>query len=186
MVNSNVSWHDRRTRVLRQATPVLRQWLLDDGSLTRRLIQLCGRDFNVRLLGACRGRARHDERRALLVRSGEQAHVREVYLCSGATPLVYARTVIPLSTLQGSARRLAHMGERPLGALLFSSKGMRRAGIQVSRLSGSLLQHDLSGELVWGRRSVFYLTDKPLMVSEYFLPSLFELVASKGVSEGVR
>lgn len=185
-MNSNLSWHDRRTRVLRQTTPALRQWLLDDGSLTRRLIQLCGNDFNVQLLAACRGRARHDERRALLIRDGEQAHVREVYLCSGATPLVYARTVIPLTTLQGAARRLAHMGDRPLGALLFSSKGMRRAGIQVSRLPGNLLQHDLNDELVWGRRSVFYLTNKPLMVSEYFLPSLFELVASKGVSEGMR
>ncbi len=185
-MNSNLSWHDRRTRILRQTTPALRQWLLDDGSLTRRLIQLCGNDFNVQLLAACRGRARHDERRALLIRDGEQAHVREVYLCSGATPLVYARTVIPLSALQGTARRLAHMGDRPLGALLFSSKGMRRTGIQVSRLPGSLLRYDLNDELVWGRRSVFYLTDKPLMVSEYFLPSLFELVANKGVSEGVR
>ncbi len=166
---------------------MLRQWLLDDGSLTRRLIQLCGHDFNVQLLGACRGRLRQDERRALSVREGEQAHVREVYLCSGSMPLVYARTVIPLTTLQGTARRLAHMGKRPLGALLFSSKGMRRAGIQVSRLPGNRLQCDLNNEPVWGRRSVFYLADKPLMVSEYFLPSLFELIASKkGMNEEVR
>jgi len=169
---------------LQQATPQQQSWLLDGGSLTRRLIRLCGSEFNVQLLGEGRNRPHLDEASALSIRWGEQARVREVYLCAGSIPLVYARTVIPFSTLQGAARRLAHLGGRPLGALLFSSKGMRRAGIQVSRLSGSLLQHDLSDEPVWGRRSVFYLADKPLMVSEYFLPSLFGLLEGASVSGG--
>ncbi len=170
---------------MQQATPQQQSWLLDGGSLTRRLIRLCGSEFNVQLLREARNRPHLDEARALSIRWGEQARVREVYLCAGSTPLVYARTVIPFSTLlQGAARRLAHLGGRPLGALLFSSKGMRRGGIQVSRVPGSLLQHDLSDEPVWGRRSVFYLADKPLVVSEYFLPSLFELL--EGVRGGSR
>ncbi|MCF6218798.1 MAG: chorismate lyase [Gammaproteobacteria bacterium] len=164
--------------------PQQRSWLLDGGSLTRRLIRLCGDEFNVQLLQEQRNRPHLDEAKSLSIRWGEQARVREVYLCAGSRPLVYARTVIPFSTLQGPARRLAHLGGRPLGALLFSSKGMRRAGIQVSRLPGSLLQDGLSDEPVWGRRSVFYLADKPLIVSEYFLPSLFELLG--GVSGGGR
>lgn len=163
----------------RQIPPVARDWLFDNGSLTRRLKLLCGEQFCVNLLDENRARTYLDEAQMMGVCSGEQARVRRVLLCSGDRPLVYARTVIPLSSLQGTARRLAHLGERPLGAVLFANKGARRGAVQVCEASAQSLNPILPEGIVWGRRSVFYLAEKPLLVSEFFLPSLFELIACR-------
>lgn len=108
-----------------------------------------------------------DERSAL---------VRQVFLCCGDRPLVYARTVIPKLTAQGARRRYANMGNRPLGAMLFSDRTMRREDVQVAELPAS---HEANKYIesdgpVWGRRSVFRVSGKPLMVSEYFLPELYQ------------
>jgi len=171
-------WYDGQALSARAAPPTAREWLFENGSLTRRLMHLCGDQFCVKLLDERRIRPYHDESRMMAIRGGEQARVRRVLLCAGERPLVYARTVIPLSTLHGGeARRLAYLGERPLGALLFTRKGVRRSAMQLSQVSARALYPSLPESAVWGRRSVFYLADKPLLVSEFFLPALFELIA---------
>lgn len=120
------------------------------------------------------------------------ALVREVLLCCGDTPLVYARTVIPSSTVQGALRRYANMGNRPLGAMLFSDRTMIREPVQVAMLPEDSIaqkyadkagpdsaEHDLINRdtgNVWGRRSVFRVSSKPILVSEYFLPQLLKKV----------
>ncbi|MBE9568681.1 MAG: chorismate lyase, partial [Proteobacteria bacterium] len=98
----------------------------------------------------------------------------QVLLCCGDQPLVYARTVIPSTTITGAQRRYANMGNRPLGAMLFSDRTMIREAVQVARLPASDVAYQYVGsdEAVWGRRSVFRVSGKPLLVSEYFLPSL--------------
>jgi len=105
------------------------------------------------------------------------ALVREVLLCCNDKPLVYARTVIPSTTIQGAQRLYANMGNRPLGAMLFADRTMRREAVQVGMLSA---EHEANGyaetdEPVWGRRSVFRVAGKPLLVSEYFLPEILKL-----------
>jgi chorismate--pyruvate lyase len=79
-----------------------------------------------------------------------------------------ARTVIPHSTLTGAERQLLALNNKPLGEFLFSHKNMSRNSIQIKR--GRVDQN-----LIWGRRSIFKLNNKPLLVSEYFLPSLLEV-----------
>ena len=105
------------------------------------------------------------------------ALVRQVLLCCGDEPLVYARTVIPATTIHGAERRYANMGSRPLGAMLFADRTMRREEVQVARLPVSHVAHQYtqSSEPVWGRRSVFRVAGKPLLVSEYFFPELLML-----------
>ena len=121
-----------------------------------------------------------EEADAMSVRDSHSALVREVLLCCGDTPLVYARTVIPRSTIQGALRRYANMGSRPLGAMLFADRTMIREPVQVAMLpQDSIAQQYVraanhGGNEVWGRRSVFRVSSRPLLVSEYFLPQLFE------------
>jgi chorismate--pyruvate lyase len=113
------------------------------------------------------------------MRDHEYGLVRQVYLSCGAHPLVFARTVIPAATLRGGLRRYAHLGNRPLGALLFADRRVRRGGIEVAEITP---QHALYGVItggcadnggaVWGRRSVFTLAGFPLLVGEIFLPAL--------------
>ncbi len=104
------------------------------------------------------------------------ALVRQVLLCCGDNPLVYARTVIPATTIKGAERRYANLGNRPLGAMLFADRTMRREDVHVSILRDSheANQFIKGDEPVWGRRSVFRVAGKPLLVSEYFLPELFK------------
>jgi len=102
------------------------------------------------------------------------ALVRQVLLCCNNQPLVYAKTIIPATTIQGAQRIYANMGNRPLGAMLFADRTMRREAVEVAMLPAA---HDANqytniGEPIWGRRSVFRVSGKPLLVSEYFLPEL--------------
>lgn len=104
------------------------------------------------------------------------AMVRQVLLCCDERPLVYARTVIPVTTVQGAQRRYSNMGNRPLGAMLFADRTMRREEVQVAMLSRehAANQYSKSNEPVWARRSVFRVAGKPLLVSECFLPELLD------------
>lgn len=117
-----------------------------------------------------------NEARALELRSGAHALVREVFLLCYGRPWVFARTVIPAHTLLGKHRRLSRLGNRSLGALLFADKSMRRSAVEIACItSGQLLFESATRNLpekskaIWGRRSKFYLKNKPLLLSEIFL-----------------
>lgn len=175
-VHTALRW--REGGQLPRATPnaALRDWLLDTGSLTRRVQQACGGRFRVQVEMQGWGRPRLDEYRVLGLRIGRIALIREVHLLCDERPWVFARTVIPVSTLRGRQRRLAHLGSRPLGAVLFADPHMRRDPVQVARIppGSTLFAVAVQGlkrrpAEVWGRRSVFRLGGKPLLVSEFFL-----------------
>jgi chorismate--pyruvate lyase len=148
-------------------------WLLDPASLTRRLQQLCGDGFRVRLIEQGWGLPRPDEAQVLGMDGRERAIVRQVQLMCAEHPWIYARTVIPATSLRGRLRRLVHLGTRPLGAMLFADPGMRRGVVELARVRpGQALYDDAMHAVtersgaIWGRRSVF----RPLLVSEIFLP----------------
>jgi chorismate lyase len=152
-------------------------WLLDRASLTRRLQQLCPGEFRVQLLSQFRGVPRLDEARVLGMQSRDLAVVRQVWLLCGGTPWVYARTVIPLASLRGKLLRLGRLGTRPLGGVLFADPGMRRGIVELAELLPGHAVHTAATRhmqqrhaALWGRRSVFSISGKPLLVSEIFLP----------------
>lgn len=159
--------------------PELLPWLLDSGSLTERLIAACPGKFSVRLTGQERRRPLREEADALDLGAGARAVVRQVQLQCDAQPWVLARTVIPLTTLTGPRRRLMRLGNRSLGAFLFSDPTMSRAPVEVTRLvAGMPLHAAITAAMpkppveLWGRRSVFHLNGRPLLVSEFFLSSI--------------
>ena len=151
-------------------------WLFDASSLTARLVNLCGKDFSVKVISQQWQTIDAEEAAAMSLQDERSAMVRQVFLCCGDRPLVYARTVIPKVTVQGARRRYANMGNRPLGAMLFSDRTMRREEVQVAELpiSHETNRYVESDGPVWGRRSVFRVSGRPLMVCEYFLPELLE------------
>lgn len=156
----------------------LRDWLLDADSLTSRILQQCDQ-FRVQVAAQRRQRPMLSEALSLGIRAQAAGLVRQVHLLCKDQPWVFARTFIPLKTLRGKERRLAHLGDRPLGAYLFSRPDMHRGEIEIARIcaGSALYKMALAGTShrpaqIWGRRSVFYLSDKPLLVSEIFLPDL--------------
>jgi len=167
-----VRWHSADRWLETSLPPFWRGWLTDGGSLTRKLIQASGNTFVVQVLRQGYRRPRPAERRALGLPPRQLALVREVVLYGAGTPWVYARSIIPLNTLSGRQRALRKLDARPLGALLFADRGMRRGPLEITRLRGALIPDHLAppSALLWGRRSLFFLDGKPLLVSEIFLP----------------
>lgn len=152
----------------------LQTWLLDGGSLTAKLIKLSHGEFRVQVLQQVRGRASRSEALALNIGFHERCLIREVILRGHNQPWVFARSVLPLSSLTGSLYHLRKQGTRPLGAFLFSQPHLKRSPIALGliRRHHAYLPAALMGETpIWGRRSIFSIDDKPLLVSEVFLPS---------------
>jgi len=158
-------------------------WLWDDSSLTRRLRARCSGDFRVRVLGQRRRRLLPEEAELLQTPLHLTAIIREVLLCCQGHPWVFARTVIPLSTVRGPQWRLTRLGSRPLGEALFTDRRVSRGALlPVHVLPGQRL-HRIVGALsewqpLWGRRSLFWYPDnKPLLVTEIFLPQMWRAMA---------
>ena len=157
----------------------LHTWLYNDASLTARLKSSCGKNFRVKILKQRYARILLNEERTLNIPHRQFALLREVFLYCADTPVVYARSVIPLSTLTGKQSRLAHLGNKPLGGFLFSCPSMRREAIELAELlpgdpvyNQAMRHNQHANKPVWGRRSVFRLAGKPLLVAEIFLPSI--------------
>jgi len=151
----------------------LRSWLLDKGSLTAKLMSLSRGDFRVEVLRQTRARASLSETQALAIAPHSLCLIREVILMGHNQPWVFARSVLPLSSLTGKLRHLRKQGTRPLGAFLFSQPQLIRSAIAVAvinRHHGYLPEALIGDKLAWGRRSIFYVEGKPLLVSEVFLP----------------
>ena len=156
----------------RDLPPSTRPWLLDDGSLTGRLIDLKMGRFAVRRLYQGWQVPLPSERRLLTLAPRQQALVREVALLLGDVPVVFARSVFPLSSLTGSLTHLRRLQNRSLGAILFKHPGMHRSPFELALMPGDsdYLPADLrQAAPAWGRRSRFEIEGKALMVSEVFL-----------------
>ncbi len=154
-------------------------WLLDSGSLTRRLRQACPGVFRVQVLGQSWARPLPSEAELLAVAHRHHVWVREVQLFCDTQAWVFARTVIPPVTLQGWGRRLQQLGDRPLGEVLFTDPKAKRGEVEIARILPAQRLHQRAfGRLtevpteIWGRRSLFRIDGRPLLVYEVFLPAL--------------
>ncbi len=172
-------WHSDSRSFLRDAPVGLFAWLLDTGSLTQRLRRACAGRFRVHVLHQGWTHPSRDEARALRLRPDARAWTREVQLFCGEQPWVFARTLIPAKTLRGRGRRLTRLGAKPLGEVLFADPRVRRGPVEIARIPAGQRLHRraFTGFVeppapLWGRRSVFWIDDGPLLVCEFFLPDL--------------
>jgi chorismate--pyruvate lyase len=159
--------------------PFLVRWLLDPHSLTDRVRSCCRDGFSVRVASQGWGAPEPNEAQILGVRLRSRVLLREVQLLCGKTPWVFARTLIPVHTLTGARRRLGYLGNKPLGAFLFADPAMRRGPVELACIRPATRIYRAATEglvdkpdELWGRRSVFRLAGKPLLVCEIFLPSI--------------
>ncbi len=164
-----------KSGLLRSMVPrSLYPWLTHRGSLTARLKAHCAR-FRVKVLYQGLGRPIEDERAVLGLKIGERAWIREVLLCDGDVPLVFAHSVLPLGNVRGAWNLFAGLGARPLGEVLFTDPRISRRGLHFKRLAA---RHPLYRRMrsdpksisrVWARRSIFYRCGRSLLVTEVFL-----------------
>ncbi|WP_252177562.1 chorismate lyase [Endozoicomonas sp. 4G] len=192
---AGLSWKPRH--YLKQQIPeTWRDWLLDSGSLTQRLKLTFHGDFSVQVIrhgtlmptySELKFLNNHEPLKAMPAFDGlagsfrnghcsKMASIREVLLICGGRPRVFARSVLPHSSLVGTNRELLQLGSKPLGEFLFNHPGMRRGPFELAELPARqfnpYLVEKYSDETAWGRRSLFYLHEKPISVCEIFLPDL--------------
>lgn len=165
-------WRPWRQLPRRTLADGARAALLDEGSLTTRLIRASGQRFAVHVLAQRWQRPLPDEARALGLPPAQHALVREVLLECAGIPWVYARSVLPAGTLVGELRHLRRFGARSLGALLFADPRIRREPFELAWLApGCRLLPAWVDRPVWARRSAFRLRGHALLVQEVFLPA---------------
>lgn len=146
-------------------------WLVDETSMTARLEAHC-QQLKVTLVDegfVTAQRLSIDERNALGDSEGTQRFwLREVQLIADGEPWLAGRTLIPEASLQGPEAALMTLGTRPLGHYLFQSSSLSRDYLLPGIMDG-----------LWARRSLLRLAEKPLLLTEIFLPAspLYPLLA---------
>lgn len=156
-------------------------WLTERGSLTLRL-QKRYADFAVKPLLNTYAKALQDEVAPLAICAHHKALIREVLLVGNGQPVVFAHSVLPRKSLRGGWLGLAHLGNKPLGEVLFANPKVQRSTLSFRKLSPHhpLYQHAIKHLLhsikkpptLWARRSMFSLNCATIMVTEVFLPAL--------------
>ncbi|MFA6920477.1 MAG: chorismate lyase [Gallionella sp.] len=159
----------------------LQPWLRDHGSLTQRIVQRCER-FSVRNVKSALARIAPDESALLGLAPQQLAWSREVFLCADDQPVVFAHSACEARHLRGAWQALRKLGNKPLGALLFSHPQIVRQPLHFKALHR---RHPLyrratcvlnnPPDRLWARRSLFYLNNTPLLVTEVFLPEILLL-----------
>lgn len=172
-------WFTPSQALTREIDQAILHWLSDEGSLTQRLKQHCPERFSVQLLDEAWGKPDHSEAALLGIPTTQKVLLRQVHLKCGDTLCVYARSVIPLSTLHGKHHRLQYLKNKPLGEYLFANPTLKRSKIEWSKLTPGSRLHQIASAgqsdvdaAIWGRRSLFQIDAKSLLVSEFFLPKL--------------
>ncbi|MCR5864959.1 chorismate lyase [Aquincola sp. J276] len=162
----------------------VRRWQRAPGSLTQRLFAWGGEVRVQRLLQAV-APLLPGEASDLGVPPGTRCLVREVVLHVGDAPVVWARSVAPHSALHGPWKALVGLGQRPLAALLFVDRSVRRTPLVAEWHGRGSPWHQRAsdawqqvaggrwpGPVVAGRSSVFSRGEAPLRVFEAFVPGI--------------
>ncbi len=106
---------------------------------------------------------------------------RRIVMCIDGMPWWYATTHIPKQTYQMRHEAFTSLGDRYLGSLLFSDKGIHRSSLSYHFELGDsesyleardFMTREALG--VWVRRQTFLISEEPLYLKEVFLPQMLE------------
>jgi chorismate--pyruvate lyase len=168
----------------------MRDWLTTPGSLTARLVAHSGA-FRVQRLHQTGAICLPDEARAIGLPRPERVWEREVLLRCDGVPVVFAHTVVPTSSTASDWPLFSALGERSLGSTLFYDPLVTRGPLEFARLRPGhpLMRRALAalGDMpaafapathFHARRCVYRRHQGLLLVTEVFLPTVLDLVAT--------
>jgi chorismate--pyruvate lyase len=174
-------WQENRPGLRHKLPLAVQSWAYESGSLTQRLRDRYGNAVAVKVLLQRWCTPFLSERRLMGLPEQRYHLVREVLLHVDGTPLILARTIIPDSTIKAVNNKLAHLGNRPLGEIIFAYPKLERVAMDVSLVKPStwtdsvLVETDIQ-QALWGRRTVYGITHHQMLVSEFFLPAILDQV----------
>jgi chorismate--pyruvate lyase len=183
-------WHGHVGAV--RASDSIRDWLITPGSLTARLIAH-SRSFRVQRLHQRTAICLPDEAEAVGLPRRERVWEREVLLRCDGEPVVFAHTVVPTSCTASDWPLFSALGERSLGSTLFYDPLVSRGPLEFARIRAGhpLMQRALAAlggtamaavvpahAHFHARRCVYRRHQGLLLVTEVFLPTVLDLVAT--------
>lgn len=148
--------------------PLLQGWLTDPGLLTARIRKLCGKRFQLEVLGE--------------TTAPDGTMLRRVLLRCEHSPCIYAETVLPAAALEAYPW-LRELGDVPLGEALQNRADIDRGEFEFAQVKPAQYSVQFprqlakqfsaaSTESLWARRSPFSIGSSVLTVTEFFLPGV--------------
>jgi chorismate--pyruvate lyase len=173
-------WLENRSGTRHTLPENVQSWTYEPGSLTQRLRDYYGNAIGVKVLLQQWSTPFLSERRLLKLRENRYSLIREVLLHADGKPLILARTIIPAKTIKVAKSNLAHLGSRPLGEVIFSYPKLERIEMDVTLIdqptwTPSAIAEANIDQPVWGRRTVYAIAHRQMLVSEFFLPGVLDV-----------
>ncbi|MDD5578420.1 MAG: chorismate lyase [Methylobacter sp.] len=174
-------WIENRQGIRRTLPESVQSWTYEPGSLTKRLRSYYGSSIAVKILFHQWRTPFLSERRLLKLPENKFSLIREVLLHADGKPLIMARTIIPPKTIKVARNNLSHLGNRPLGEVIFSYPKLERMEMDVTLIhqptwTQAAIDEAKIHQPVWGRRTVYSIRHGQMLVSEFFLPEVLEIV----------
>ena len=177
LFNREPAWYEHRRGSRHQLPESVQSWAYEGGSLTQRLRDYYGGSIAVNILFHKWRIPYLSERKQLQSPLNRFCLTREVMLHTNGKPLLLARTIIPEETIKVAHRNLAHLGTRPLGEVIFSYPDLERIAMDLTLIlpltwADQARQKANISQSVWGRRTIYAIQKRPMLVSEFFLPEI--------------
>lgn len=175
-----VDWQNKTSSLKNISDDRIQKFLFHEKSMTQLIQDSCFGKFNVELISESWEHALDDETTFLSLPQDESTFIRKSLLKCDDKVLIFARTVIPEKTLSGKNQKLTSMGDKPLGNFLFNDKTTYRSDMRYAKIpvncklySEATKDMKITSEL-WGRQSLVYIEQRPLTITEIFLPAILE------------
>ena len=135
-------------------------WLSEPGPITNRI--KLSQKFELELLNDEIDEISKEEK-LFLNSVSETFRVRRVILLGNNAPVVYAKSVIPSSTIENGLSSLGKIGNAPLGDILFTPGVFTK----LEMVCASFLSKEKN--VYWGRKIKYSVNSEPISVMEVFL-----------------
>lgn len=185
------TWHSGITEVFPPPPIQIENWLTKPFILSKAL-KLITPSLTVKVIKQSFDLPYPDEAHCLQINLSEDKNplVRRVYLQDQIRPYCFARVIIPYATYLQEFQEVDVLGNQFIGEkMLYGREDMTRTPFEFTAINPhqTLFQEAMSGigdnhacKTLWARRSVFTLGKHPLLITEIFLPPIFNYPNNHG------
>lgn len=152
-------WISNKAMQNKLQNKLIKSWLLEEGPITSRIKS--NEIFKLNLLKEQIEKVEQIEMDFLGKNLG-QIKIREVILFGDEEPRVFARSLIPVKTIDQGLSKLGELGTKPLGDILFEKEIFKKIDIVFAKFENSK-------SIFWGRKTKYLVKTLPLSVMEVFL-----------------
>ena len=153
------SWITYKEMTKQVRNSFIESWLIEDGPITKRIS--AKEDFELNLIRDEIGEVDEEDKKYLGDTKGD-IKVREVILLGNKIPKVYAKSLIPVNTIENGFSKLGSLGTKPLGDILFEKNIFNKIEVVYSSFSDEI-------SIFWGRKTKYLVKSLPFSVMEIFL-----------------